>query len=71
MPFYFFEWNDSNIDDIARHGVTQDELEEVVSHPDSTEESRSSDRFIAVGWTTTGRYLCCVDEMICQHRPAT
>ena len=32
-PFYFFEWNDSNIDSIAQHGVTQDEFEEVVGTP--------------------------------------
>ena len=64
MPFYFYVWNEANIDYLAQHDVTRDEFEEVVGDPDSTEQSHSSDRHIAMGMTSTGRFLCCVYELI-------
>ncbi len=64
MPFCFCVWNEANIDHVAQHDVTMGEFEEVVGAPDSTAESHSSDRHIAMGMTSTGRYLCCVYELI-------
>ncbi len=55
MPFYFCVWNEANINRIVQHDVTKDEFEEVVGDPESTEQSYSSERQIAMGMTATGR----------------
>ena len=60
MPYYFFSWTPEIIDHLAEHDVTPDEFEEVVSHPDYEDVSRSSGKPMAFGATSTGRYLCCV-----------
>jgi uncharacterized DUF497 family protein len=54
---------DGNIRHIAEHGVTVEEVEEVLADPDnSTEVSESSDRSITFGETLNGRYLAVVWE---------
>jgi uncharacterized DUF497 family protein len=54
---------DGNVRHIAEHGVSIEEVEEVVSDPDnSTEVSRNSDRSITFGETSSGRYLAVVWE---------
>jgi uncharacterized DUF497 family protein len=62
VPFYFFIWNDLIEKHLAEHGVTPDEFEEIVCNPDEVEQSQSSDRFVAFGETSTGKYLACVYE---------
>ena len=64
MPYYFFIWNDLIVEHIAEHGVAQDEYEEVVCDPDEVDPSHSSDRHIAFGETSTGKYLACVYELL-------
>ena len=64
MPVYFFIWDQENEEQLAEHGVTPDEFEEVVCDPDSTGESRSTGRPIAFGYTATGRYPACVYDLI-------
>ena len=64
MPFYTFVWDDENEAHLAEHGVSIDEFAEVVCDPDFVEESRSSGRPIAFGYTSTGRYLACVCELL-------
>ncbi len=49
---------------MAEHGVTPDEFEEVVCDPDEVDQSRSSERSIAFGEASTGKYLACVYELI-------
>lgn len=49
---------------IAEHGVTPDEVEYVLQHPQVREVSHSSDRMIAKGYTPNGRWLICVYELI-------
>lgn len=61
MPFYFFAWNDEIVDYLALHDVCQDDFEEIVQNPVSTQVSRSSGRPIAFGWSN-GRFLACVYE---------
>ena len=63
MPFYFFTWSDEIERHIALHGVTPDEFAEVVCDPEDVGQSRSSDRIIAFGETSTGKYLACVYEL--------
>lgn len=52
-----------NVRHIAEHGVTMDEVEEVLEDPDSsTVVSKSSGRPITFGETAAGRYLAVVWE---------
>lgn len=65
MPWFDFIWvpgDGGNIEYIGQHGVTQDEVEEVVQDPDRVEKSRSSGRTIAFGYTSTGKYIAVVLE---------
>jgi uncharacterized DUF497 family protein len=64
MPWYFFHWDEENIQHVADHGITQAEFEEMVMDPERVEPSRSSGRPIAFGETSTGKYLACVFEML-------
>jgi hypothetical protein len=54
---------EGNIRHIAEHGITQEEVEEVVStHHQTAVASRSSGLPTTFGWTSTGKYLCVVFE---------
>ena len=56
---------DGNIEHIAEHGLTQEEVEEVLLDPDSeTALSRSSSNRITFGFTTEGRYIAVVWEHV-------
>lgn len=55
---------DGNLAHMAEHGVTVEEVEEVLESPDARDDvSRSSDRPIRFGWTTTGKHLLVVYEV--------
>lgn len=62
MAWFDFIWTYEIIDHLARHDVTPDEFEEVVQHPVLRGKSRTSDRSIADGYTSSGRYIRCVYE---------
>lgn len=62
MPFYLFIWDGENDEHVGLHGVSLEEFEEVVCDPRRLEKSRSSQRMIAFGYTSTGKYLACVYE---------
>ena len=64
MPYYFFIWADEIEEHLAEHGVTPEEFEDVVCNPDRVEASRSSGRPVAFGYTSTGRFLACVYELL-------
>jgi uncharacterized DUF497 family protein len=49
-------WDDRSIDHIARHGVTQEEVEEVVGSSVFITRGRD-DTYRAIGQTFGGRYL--------------
>ena len=50
---------------VVEHGITQDEVEEVVSNPaNDTVESRSSGRPVTFGRTRTGRHIAVVWEEV-------
>ena len=54
-----------NVQHIAEHGITQDEVEEVLLDPlSSTTASRTSNEPITFGHTSTGRYIAVVWEHI-------
>ena len=62
MPYFEFIWDGDNESHLDEHGVTIEEFVEVVTNPDRLEASRSSGRRIAIGGTSTGKYLACVYE---------
>lgn len=64
MPYYFFAWTPDIIEHLEEHDVATEEFEEVVSEPEFEDVSRSTGNPIAFGWTSTGRYLCCVFKRI-------
>jgi len=58
------EDEEGNVQHIAQHGVTKEEVEEVLESPAGTVVSRSSGRPIVFGETSTGRLLAVVYEEI-------
>jgi uncharacterized DUF497 family protein len=67
MPHLFVFWDDGddgNIAHLAEHGVRTEEAEYVLRHPIDMDESRSSGRPIAFGYTRNGRKLAVVFERI-------
>lgn len=67
MPWLDFIWvpgDGGNVEHIAQHGISQDEVEEVVQNPDRIDVSRSSGRPIAFGYTSEGRYIAVVYEEV-------
>ena len=67
MPWFDVVWvpgEQGNIEHIAEHGITQDDVEEVVQDPDRKETSRSSGRPIAFGYTSSGKYIAVVYELL-------
>jgi uncharacterized DUF497 family protein len=53
-----------NVRHCAVHGVTKEEVEEVLQNPTDTDISRSSGRPVVFGDTRTGRHLMVVYEEI-------
>ena len=64
MPYFEFLWADENVDYIAQHGVTPEEFEYIVMHPERRDVSRSSGWPCCWGRTPGGRFLFCVYEKI-------
>ena len=56
--------SDGNVQHCAEHGVTQEEVEEVVRNAADADVSRSSGRPVIFGDTSTGRHLMVVYEEI-------
>ena len=56
---------EGNVQHIAEHDVTPEEVEEILNDPESqTTRSASSGRPITFGWTSAGRYLAVVWELV-------
>ena len=55
---------EGNVQHIAEHDITKEEVEEVLENPDGIETSRSSGRPIAFGETSTGRLIAVIYEEI-------
>jgi hypothetical protein len=60
MPYYFFVWTPEIVQHLAEHDVTPTEFEEVVADPDYEDVSRSTGNPLVFGFTSEGRYLCCI-----------
>lgn len=67
MPWYDFVWNDEpggNVEHIAEHGLSAEDVEAVVCDPLERKISRSSGRPAATGYTPDGRLIVVVFEML-------
>ena len=67
MPYYKIIWNDEpdgNVEHIAEHGLTPDDVEEVIFNPVDRAVSRSSGLPIVFGFTPDGRYIMVVYEQM-------
>jgi uncharacterized DUF497 family protein len=64
MPFYFFVWTSSASRKVQEHGLTEQEVEDVISDPVDIVDSDRSRNPIARGYTSTGRWICCVYRII-------
>ena len=53
-----------NVQHIARHGLTKDDVEDAFDNPAGTDTSRSSGRPVVFGGTRTGRHIMVVYEVI-------
>ncbi len=63
MPYFEIIWDDGpggNVEHILEHGITIDEVEEVLFNPTGRDLSRSSGLPIAFGFTPDGRYILVV-----------
>ena len=67
MPSVEFIWNEEpggNVAHIAEHGLTPEDVEEVMFNPVDRDVSRSSGLPIVFGFTPDGRYILVVYERI-------
>ncbi len=69
MPFSSILWDldddpNGDVRHCAEHGVTKEEVEEVIENPTDTDVSRTSGRRVMFGDTTTGKHLIVVYEEI-------
>ncbi len=65
MPWYEVIWNyepGGNVEHIAEHGLTPDDVEAAIYEPLETTTSRSSGRPVLVGYTSDGRSIIVVYE---------
>jgi uncharacterized DUF497 family protein len=63
LDFDFIEWDDTNERKVGDHGLTTDDVENVLRTANPVKGvSRTSGRPLAEGWTTGGRYVRVVYE---------
>jgi uncharacterized DUF497 family protein len=67
MPWYDVIWNyepGGNVEHIAEHGLTTEDVEAVIRNPLEKTTSRSSGRPVVTGYTSDGRLIFVVYEEI-------
>jgi len=67
VPHYDIIWNPEpggNVEHIAEHDLTPEDVEEVLCNPVAHDMSRSSGRPMVYGFTPNGRYIVVVYEEI-------
>ena len=69
MPYHTIIWDldddpDGNVQHCAEHGVTKEEVEQVLQRASDADLSRSSGRPVVFGDTNAGRHLMVVYETI-------
>ncbi len=67
MPWYDFIWNyepGGNVEHLAEHGLTPEDVEAVICNPLERTTSRTSGRPVLTGYTLDGRLILVVFEEI-------
>jgi uncharacterized DUF497 family protein len=66
------EWDDNNTEHITRHGVSQDEVEDIC-YSRHVGRKNGKTRYVLSGQTREGRYLNIVIQLVYQneYRPIT
>ena len=67
MPWFDFFWSDEpedNVEHVAQHDLTPDDVEHVVKNPSEKLISDSSGRLAVKGYTPDGRYIFVTYEML-------
>lgn len=64
MPWFDFIWIDENMEHIAQHDLTPEDVQHVVMNPEDEVVSRSSKRPAVKGHTVDGRYIFVAYEKI-------
>jgi uncharacterized DUF497 family protein len=67
MAWYDFVWNyepGGNVEHIAEHGLSPEDVEVVICNPLEKKISRSSGRPVVAGYTPDGRLIVAVFEMV-------
>ena len=69
MPPIEFLWDldedpDGNVQHIAEHGLSREDVEQVVCNPAKRGVSRSSGRPMIFGYTLSGSYIAVVYEVV-------
>lgn len=64
FDFLWLEGENENIEHIAEHGLTPEEVEFVFEHYTNVDESDSSGRPMRYGFTPDGRYVAVVFEWL-------
>lgn len=67
MPYIEFIWNeepDGNVDHIAEHGISIEDVEEVLFNPVDRDVCRSSGYPMVFGYALDGRYIAVVYEQV-------
>jgi len=64
MPFLQFIWTDEVISHLNEHGISPEDFEDVVCIPIGTSESQSSGLPVAFGYTSHGRYIIAVYQVL-------
>lgn len=76
MPWYDLIWNyepGGNVEHIAEHGLTPEDVEAVICQPLEQMISKSSGRPVVTGYTSTGRLIFVEYEQVdeCTIYPVT
>ena len=64
MVWFDFFWTAEIIAHIEEHGLTVQEVEYIVEHPEERETSRTSDNLVAKGVCFNGKYIVVIYDMI-------
>ncbi len=64
MPWIDVFWTEENEAHLLEHGVSREEAEYVIRNPVEGDVSESSERPIALGYTTAGRRIAVVYEEV-------
>ena len=64
MPYFEFLWTEEIIEHITEHGLSQDDFEHVVCHPEVQGASHSSGLPAAWGYTPDQRFVIAIYELI-------